>query len=104
MLVKLSTLGRSMDVTYRQYDEEQEVDISNVVELKPQILGDEAERRVFRRSNFVSPKFGSRMTLRVLCIVWQGYVEKYTAPAVDVAFDVIRIFRFFLYTIQMCLA
>ncbi len=40
--------------TYTKNDDEKEVDVGNVVELKVQILWDEAERRVLGRPDLVA--------------------------------------------------
>jgi len=40
--------------TYTQDYDEQEIHVSNVVELEPQVLGDEADGRVLGRPDFIS--------------------------------------------------
>ena len=51
--------------TYTKDDDEQKVDISNVVELKPQVLRDEAQWCVLCGSNLISRKLMDLMTVLI---------------------------------------
>lgn len=61
--------------TYTQDDDEQEVDVSDVVELEPQILGYETERRVFGCSYLVARVVGDGVSVVVAFRLGQGHVE-----------------------------
>ena len=66
-------------MAYRENDDEQKVDIGDVVELEPQVLGDETDGCVFGGSNLVSHELRSGMTFFVARILGQWHVEEDTA-------------------------
>lgn len=51
--------------TYRKDDQEQEVHVRNVMELEPQILGYEAERRVLGRPDLISAILFARVAILI---------------------------------------
>ncbi len=57
------------DRTHRQDDDEQKVDVGDVLKLEPQILGNEAERRILGRSHFVSFISRPRTTMFILGVI-----------------------------------
>jgi len=61
--------------TYAEDDDEQEVDVGDVVELEPQILGYEAEGRVFCRSYLVAGVVCERVAFWIALFLGQGQVE-----------------------------
>lgn len=64
-------------VTYAENDNEEEVDVSNVVELKIQILRQKRQGRVFGSSDFIPAKVHAGMALLILGLVWKRDVEVY---------------------------
>ena len=66
---------RSRKGTHAQYNNEQEVDIGDVVELEPQVLRYEAERRVFGGSYLVAGVLCERVAFFVAFCLRQGDIE-----------------------------
>lgn len=65
--------------TYTKDDDKQKVDISDVVELKPQVLRDEAQWCVFCGSNLVSRKLMDLVTVLIDLFRRQRLVRVYRA-------------------------
>jgi len=70
------------DETYTKDDDEQEVDIGNVVELEPQILGHKAEGRVFGGSYLVACVLCRGVAVGVALRLWQRHVDVDSATRV----------------------
>ena len=56
--------------TYRQNDNKQEVHVCNVMELEPQVLGQETYGCVLGRSDLIAFVLHQRVTLLVLGLRW----------------------------------
>lgn len=69
-----------MRYTHAKDDNEEKVNIRNVVELKPQVLGDETQGCIFGSSDLVPRVLSEGTPIRTAEIVWQGQVEE-QAPA-----------------------
>jgi hypothetical protein len=67
-------MGRRED-TYAENDDEQEVDVGDVVELEPQVLGYEAEGRVLGGSYLVAGVLCEGVAFFVALRLGKGYVE-----------------------------
>jgi hypothetical protein len=68
--------------TYTEDDDEQKVDVGDVVELEPQVLGHEAERCVFGGSYLVARVVCNGVTVVVALCLRQRRVEVNPSPAV----------------------
>lgn len=56
-------------VTYREDNDEQEIDIGDVVKLEPQILGYETDGGVLCGANLVSHELSDGVSFFVACIL-----------------------------------
>lgn len=70
--------------SYRQDNQEQKVHVRNVVKLEEQILRDETDRSVFRRSDLVPSVMFCWITLLVYHVRWQRPVEENSSWALSV--------------------
>lgn len=70
--------------THAQDNDKQEVDIGDVVELEPQVLGYEAEGRVFGGSYLVAGVVCEGLAFFVALCLGQGHVEVDSAAGVFV--------------------
>lgn len=64
-------------MTYTENDNEEEVDIGDVMELKIQILRQKSQGRVFGSSDFIPAKVHAGMAFLILGLVWKWNVEVY---------------------------
>jgi hypothetical protein len=71
----VSDIITSGSATYRKNDQDKEVDVSNIMELVPQILWYEAERRVLGRPDLVPAVALERVAILVHRAGWQRGVE-----------------------------
>lgn len=62
--------------TYGEDDQKQKVYVSNIMELVPQVLRDEAERRVLGGPDLVSSIMPQREAVIVHRVGWQGRIEE----------------------------
>ena len=88
--------------THVEYNDDEEVNVGDIVELVEQIFGDETQRRKSGRTDLVPAKVGDGVAVCVLCVVGQRLIEEDPAPGgLMVAIDG-RLFRLrlFSYTIQ----
>ena len=74
---------RRREGTHAQDNNEQEVDVCDVVALKPQVLGSEGERRVFGGSYLVAGVLCEGVAFFVAFCLRQGNVEVDFAPRVS---------------------
>ena len=56
--------------TYRQDDDEQKVDVCNVVELQPQVFGQETDGRIFCRPDLIALVLYQRVSFAILGFWW----------------------------------
>jgi hypothetical protein len=69
-------LQRGGGATYSEDNQEQEVHVSNIMKLKPQVLGYEAERRIFRRPDLISAVVLEGAATLVHRVRWQRDVKE----------------------------
>jgi hypothetical protein len=81
---------RSRRGTYTQDDDEQKVDVGDIVELEPQILGNEAERRVLGGSYLVARVVCNGVAVFVALSLRQRRVEVDSSPTVGLVGACIR--------------
>lgn len=67
---------------HREDDDEEKVDIGDILELKPQILRNEAEGRILGRADLVPLELGAGPAMLIPGIGWQGNVEEDPSPHV----------------------
>jgi len=70
----------SVERTYRKNNDEKEINISNIMELKVKILRYKTDRCVFGRPDFISLIPDERMPLFVFHVGREGDVEEETSP------------------------
>lgn len=64
--------------THAENDNEEKVNIRNVVELEPQVLGDETQGCIFGSSDLVPRVLSEGTPFGTAEIVWQGQIEEQT--------------------------
>ena len=62
--------------TYYKDDDKQEIYVSNIVELIPQVLWYEAQRSVLGGPDLISGKLGEVISFFVSCVTWQHSIEE----------------------------
>lgn len=90
------------DLIYRKNDDEQEVDVGNVVELEPDVLGHETQRRVFGGSDLVSDELRKGIALFVAGVIGQRLVEEDAACRARCLAGIICLFFLLECRLEIC--
>jgi hypothetical protein len=69
------TISASKKSTYAKDDNEQEIDISDIVKLKPQVLWDKAQWGILCGANLVAPKMLFDVPILVSSILWNRHID-----------------------------
>ena len=67
-------ISASKRPTYTKDDDEQEIDISDIVKLKPQVLWDKAQCSILCCANLVAPKMLFDVPILVSSIFWNRHI------------------------------
>lgn len=73
---------RRATITYREDYDEEEVDVGDVVELKPQVLRNESQRRILGSPDFVPGELSKGTTFSIPRIGRQWDIEEYPSPCI----------------------